>query len=189
MNVTCLAPDYQCLCWIHRGHVCGFLLVWLQIDTESFFCFTAFLLIYISLWCFTDATEDPCLDQTYIWKLITSRLIRIHAVSHSLIDFWLKLLAATMDFSKFRDERVHFRNPGMKELKHQLNRYNTYLQPSGDRKILRLVRDEENQGNFNLISDCFCEFSSFLENVARIMTGYWTCFIGFFWPQTPAYNH
>ena len=46
-------------------------------------------------------------------RLVTSRLIRIYTVCHSVIDFFLlKPLFATMDESNFKDGRVHFRNSG-----------------------------------------------------------------------------
>ena len=57
--------------------------------------------------------------------LVMSHLIRIYTVCHSyqdlhccysVIDFWLKLLFATMDMSKFRERRVYCRNSGAKEL-------------------------------------------------------------------------
>ena len=42
--------------------------------------------------------------------LVTSRLIRIYTFCLSVTDFWLNHLFATMDVSKFRNGRVHFRN-------------------------------------------------------------------------------
>ena len=49
--------------------------------------------------------------------LITSHLIWINTVCHSVIDFWLKSLFATMTVSKFRERRVHCRNLGRKCLR------------------------------------------------------------------------
>ena len=49
-------------------------------------------------------------------QLVMSWLIRIYTVCHSIIDFWLKPLFATMSLSKFRDGRIHVRNLGNKGL-------------------------------------------------------------------------
>ena len=50
-----------------------------------------------------------------------SRLIWIYTVSNSVTELQLKHLFATMDVSKFRDGRVHFRNLGVKGLKQTEN--------------------------------------------------------------------
>ena len=41
--------------------------------------------------------------QVQMRRLVTSRLIRIYTVCHSVIDFWLKPLFATMDVYKLSD--------------------------------------------------------------------------------------
>ena len=43
-----------------------------------------------------------------------NRLIRIYTACHVGIDVWLKHLFVTKDESKFRDERVHSENSGVK---------------------------------------------------------------------------
>ena len=45
------------------------------------------------------------------------RIVTIYTVCHSVTDFWLKSLFATMNVSKFSDGKVHVRNLGIKELK------------------------------------------------------------------------
>ena len=45
------------------------------------------------------------------------RLLRIYTVCHSVFDFKLKLLFASLDKSKFKGGGVHFRNSRMKGLK------------------------------------------------------------------------
>ena len=45
-----------------------------------------------------------------------NRLFRIYTVCHSVFDFRLKPLFASVNMSKFKDGRVHFRNFGMKGL-------------------------------------------------------------------------
>ena len=45
-----------------------------------------------------------------------SHLIRIYTVCHSVIDIGLNPLFATMDVSRFKAGRVHFRNLGVKVL-------------------------------------------------------------------------
>ena len=45
-----------------------------------------------------------------------SRLIRIYTICHSVFDFRLKPLFASMDVTKFKDGKVHVRNSGVKEL-------------------------------------------------------------------------
>ena len=45
-----------------------------------------------------------------------SRLIRIYTVCHSVFDFWMAAPFATMDVSKFKRRRVHFKNSGAKGL-------------------------------------------------------------------------
>ena len=45
-----------------------------------------------------------------------SHLIRIYTVCHSVFDFRLKPLFASVDMAKFRDGRVHLKNSGMKGL-------------------------------------------------------------------------
>ena len=54
--------------------------------------------------------------QVQMWQLVMSCLIWIYTVCHSVIDFWLKPLFATMGVSRFRDGRVHVRNLGVKGL-------------------------------------------------------------------------
>ena len=49
-------------------------------------------------------------------RLVTSRLIGIYTVCHSVFVFYLIPLFAAMDMSKFKDGRVIFRNLGMKGL-------------------------------------------------------------------------
>ena len=49
-----------------------------------------------------------------------SRLIRIYAVCHSVFDFKLKALFASVDMSKVKDGMVHFRNSEMKGLSVQI---------------------------------------------------------------------
>ena len=55
-------------------------------------------------------------------RFLTSRLIWIYTVCHSVIDFRLKPLCASVDMSKLKDGRVHFRNSGMKRLIKTLER-------------------------------------------------------------------
>ena len=45
-----------------------------------------------------------------------NHLIRFYIVCHSASDFKMKPLFASVDMSKFKDRRVHFRHSGMKEL-------------------------------------------------------------------------
>ena len=45
-----------------------------------------------------------------------SPLIRIYTVCHSVFHFRLQALFASVDMSKFKDGRVHFRNSGVKGL-------------------------------------------------------------------------
>ena len=54
--------------------------------------------------------------QIQMRRLIMSRLIRIFIVCHAVVDISLKPLFATMDVSKLRDGRVHFRTSGVKGL-------------------------------------------------------------------------
>ena len=61
-------------------------------------------------------TQNTC--ATSVDPDVMSRLIRIYTVCHSIIDFWMKTLFATMDVSKFRDRREHFRNSEVKGLTH-----------------------------------------------------------------------
>ena len=49
-------------------------------------------------------------------RLIGSRLIWIYTVCHSVWDFWLMSLFTTMDVSKIKDWRIHWRNLGVKGL-------------------------------------------------------------------------
>ena len=44
------------------------------------------------------------------WAACDEHLIRSYTVCYTVIEFCLKLLFATMNVSKFRDGRVHFRN-------------------------------------------------------------------------------
>ena len=46
-------------------------------------------------------------------RLVTSRLIRICTVCHSVFDFTLKPLFEAVEMSKFKDGRVHSRNSRM----------------------------------------------------------------------------
>ena len=72
--------------------------------------------------------------QIQIRGLITSRLIRIYTVCHSVIDFWLKHLFAIMDVSKFpemeeskletRDERVKLKNWDLQSILRFHTRFN-----------------------------------------------------------------
>ena len=55
--------------------------------------------------------------QIQIRWLVTSRLIWICTVCHSVIDLSLNPLFATVDVSKFSDERVHLRNSSVKGLR------------------------------------------------------------------------
>ena len=49
---------------------CGFLVFWLTSPLSVSLCFiTVFLIICVSLWCFTDEVEDPYADRTYIFNL------------------------------------------------------------------------------------------------------------------------
>ena len=58
-----------------------------------------------------------CSSKIFVFALaFTSLLIRIYTVCHSVIDFLLKPLFATMDVSKFRDGRVYFRKSEVKGL-------------------------------------------------------------------------
>ena len=59
---------------------------------------------------------DTCANSVDLDGTETSRLIRIYTVCHSKFDFRLKPLFASVDVSMFMDERVHFRNSGMKGL-------------------------------------------------------------------------
>ena len=46
----------------------------------------------------------------------TARLIKIYTVCHSVFDIRLKPLFASVNMSRFKDGRVHFRNLGMQGL-------------------------------------------------------------------------
>ena len=48
--------------------------------------------------------------------LVMSHLIRIYTEYHSVFEFRLKSIFASVDISKFKDGRVHFRKLGMKGL-------------------------------------------------------------------------
>ena len=54
--------------------------------------------------------------QIQMRQLVTSRLIRICTVCHSVFHFKLKHLFASMAMSKFKAGRLHFRNSQMKGL-------------------------------------------------------------------------
>ena len=49
-------------------------------------------------------------------RVVTRRLIRIYTVCHSVLDFGLKPLFASVDKCKFKNRRVYSRNSGMKGL-------------------------------------------------------------------------
>ena len=53
-------------------------------------------------------------------RLLMSHLIRSYTVCHSVFDFTLKPLFASVDMSKFKDGRMHFRNSGMKRLRQEI---------------------------------------------------------------------
>ena len=55
--------------------------------------------------------------QILMRRLVSSRLIRICTVCHSVFEISLKPLFALVDKSKFQDGRVHFRNSDMKGLR------------------------------------------------------------------------
>ena len=55
----------------HRGPVCGVLVFWLQIAIEPFALFHHSVFDYM---CFTDETEDPYAEQTYIYNLVLVRI-------------------------------------------------------------------------------------------------------------------
>ena len=51
----------------HRGSVCGFLVFWLQITMMPLLYFiTVFVIICVSLLCFSDEVEDHYADRTYV---------------------------------------------------------------------------------------------------------------------------
>ena len=57
--------------------------------------------------------------------LIISHLIKIRTVCHSILIFWLRPLLGTMVLTRFKDGRDHFRNLGVKGLKHLLQQQQT----------------------------------------------------------------
>ena len=62
-------------------------------------------------------------------RLITSHLIWIYTVCHSVFDFRMQPLFASVDMSKFKDVRVHSRNSGMKGLSYNDMMCNTQKGP------------------------------------------------------------
>ena len=74
------------------------------------------LLIYSALQTKTDICANS-IDPDEMACIIMSSFIRIYMVCHSTYHFNLKPLFSSVDKSKFKDGRVHFRNSGMKGLK------------------------------------------------------------------------
>ena len=100
------------------------------VDPQADLLFTCMITPCFGLWNqnvfydvnpFSPTDQKPISVQTSV-QPVTSRLIRIYTICQSDFGFRLTPLFASVDKSKFKNGRVHFRSSGTKELSYHTNR-------------------------------------------------------------------